>query len=89
MDEIHLHVTKTGDLSNEALTTQLSNMLHSRFEMRPNKINFHTQEQMCTLQKVGVALKEQRVVDNRPKVPATPGGATPSAGPTPPNTVRP
>lgn len=89
LDEIHLHVTKTGDQSKEAFATQLSNMLHSRFEMRPNKINFHTQEQMCTLQKVGVALKEQRVVDNRPKAPATPGGATPPAAPTPLDAVRP
>ncbi|MBI2813559.1 MAG: AMP-binding protein [Opitutae bacterium] len=73
LDEVHLHVTKTGGQSQEALATQLSNMLHSRFEMRPNKINFHTQEQMCALQKVGVALKEQRVVDNRPK--SAPGPA--------------
>lgn len=85
LDEIHLHVTKTSDQGNEALTVQLSNMLHSRFEMRPNRINFHTEEQMRQLQKVGAVLKEQRVVDNRPKAPAAALGVPPRVAPTPVN----
>ena len=72
LDEIHLHVTRTSDQSEEVLTTALSNMLHSQFEVRPNRILFHPPEKMRELQKVGVALKEQKVVDNRPPAPALP-----------------
>ena len=72
LDEIHLHVTRTSDQSEEVLTTALSNMLHSQFEVRPNRILFHPPEKMRELQKVGVALKEQKVVDNRPTAPALP-----------------
>lgn len=77
LDEIHLHVTKAGADSDDVLSMQLSNMLHSHFEIRPNRIVFHTQEEMRELQKVGVALKEQKVVDNRPKTTATPPPAKP------------
>ena len=72
LDEIHLHVTRASDQSEEVLTTALSNMLHSQFEVRPNRILFHTPEKMRELQKVGVALKEQKVVDNRPTAPVLP-----------------
>lgn len=72
LDEIHLHVTRVGDQSEETLLTHLSNMLHSHFEVRPNKIVFQTPEKMRELQKVGVALKEQKLVDNRPKPTAAP-----------------
>jgi hypothetical protein len=72
LDEIHLHVTRVGDQPEEALITHLSNMLHSQFEVRPNKIVFQTPEKMRELQKVGVALKEQKLVDNRPKPTAAP-----------------
>lgn len=72
LDEIHLHVTRASDLPEETLRTQISNLLHSHFEIRPNKIVFHTAEEMRTLQKVGVALKEQKVVDHRPNGNAAP-----------------
>lgn len=72
LDEIHLHVTKTSDQTDETLQTQISNLLHSQFEVRPNRILFQTPEKMRELQKVGVALKEQKVVDNRPKSTAAP-----------------
>lgn len=72
LDEIHLHVTKTSDQPDEILQTQISNLLHSQFEVRPNRIVFQTPEKMRELQKVGVALKEQKVVDNRPKPTAAP-----------------
>ena len=68
LDEIVLHITSQGAVDREALTTELANLLHSQFEFRPNKILFHSAEEMRTLQQVGVALKEQKVVDNRPKV---------------------
>ena len=72
LDEIYLHVTRASDMPEEALHLAISNMLHSQFEVRPNKIVFQTPEKMRELQKVGVALKEQKVVDNRPKATAAP-----------------
>jgi phenylacetate-coenzyme A ligase PaaK-like adenylate-forming protein len=72
LDELRLHVTKTCDLPDETLITHLSDMLHSQFEIRPNRIEFHSSEAMRDLQKVGVALKELKVVDNRPKATAAP-----------------
>lgn len=88
LDEIHLHVTRASDLPEEALRTQISNMLHSHFEIRPNKILFHTAEEMRTLQKVGVALKEQKVVDNRPKATAAPHRPPPVATAVKPEAVK-
>jgi phenylacetate-CoA ligase len=79
LDEIYLHVTKVSDVSDETLHAQISNMLHSQFEVRPNKILFETPEKMRELQKVGVALKEQKVVDNRPKSTAAPHQPPPAA----------
>ena len=75
-----LHVTRAGDQPEEEVKTHLTNLLHSRFEVRPNAILFHTGEQLRVLQKVGVALKEQKVVDNRPK-PAPPNSPTATTSP--------
>ncbi len=86
LDEIHLHVTKTSDQTDETLQTQISNLLHSQFEVRPNRIVFQTPEKMRELQKVGVALKEQKVVDNRPKSTAAPHRPPPA--PTQPQEAR-
>jgi len=77
LDEINLHVTATGEQTEEALSSQLSVLLQSHFEVRPNKILFHSEEKLRELQKVGVALKEQKVIDNRPKAAA----GTPAPGP--------
>lgn len=80
LDEIHLHVTRAPEApEEEPLRLAISNMLHSHFEIRPNKILFHTPDKMRELQKVGVALKEQKVVDNRPKATAAPHQPAPGA----------
>lgn len=83
LDEIHLHVTRTGDQTEEALAEHLRNLLHSQFEVRPNAIIFDTPGKLRELQKVGVALKEQKVQDNRPKA-----GAAPQRAPAP-STISP
>ncbi|HKB92074.1 MAG TPA: AMP-binding protein [Opitutaceae bacterium] len=72
LDELVLHVTRTGDILEATLEHALREMIHAHFEIHPNQIFFHSSEEMRTLQKVGVALKEQKVVDNRPKAVATP-----------------
>lgn len=72
LDEINIHATRTDGMDEDALRQSITNLLHSHFEIRPNKILFHPPEKIRELQKVGVALKEQKVVDNRPKAVAAP-----------------
>ncbi|MFH1497126.1 MAG: AMP-binding protein [Verrucomicrobiota bacterium] len=67
LDELNVHVTTTGNASAEQLDHAIRELLHAHFEVSPNQIVTHTPEEMRALQKVGVALKEQKVVDNRPK----------------------
>lgn len=70
LDEIVLHAVRMGDVTEEALEKNLRELLEANFELRPNKITFHTPEEMRTLHKVGVELKERKVADNRPKAAA-------------------
>ena len=67
LDEIVLHVARMDDMPEATLDTTLRELLQANFELRPNKIAFHNSEEMKVLHQVGVALKEQKVVDNRPK----------------------
>jgi len=67
LDEINVHITPTGEGNLTTLDHAVRAMLHSHFELTPNQVVAHTAEEMRALQKVGVALKEQKVVDNRPK----------------------
>lgn len=82
LDELVLHVARAPDLDEEILERQLRDMLQSEFELRPNRVRFHTAEEMRVLHQVGVALKEQKVVDNRPKT--TPTATTAPAHVAPP-----
>jgi phenylacetate-coenzyme A ligase PaaK-like adenylate-forming protein len=68
LDEIVLHVAGMGGVANAALDRSLRDLLQSNFELRPNRIEFHAPDEMRVLHQVGVALKEQKVVDHRPKV---------------------
>jgi len=79
LDEIVLHVTCADGVAHADLEVHLGNLLHSQFEFRPNRIVFHTAEEMRTLQQVGVALKEVKVADNRPKAVAPPRAPAASA----------
>jgi phenylacetate-coenzyme A ligase PaaK-like adenylate-forming protein len=68
LDELILHVSRNGaPISDAALTDQMRNLLQAHFEITPNRILFHTPEEIRTLQKVGVALKEQKIADHRPQ----------------------
>lgn len=72
LDELVLHISRTGDSTEAELTSDISNLLKAHFEIRPNRIVFHSEEEIRDLQKVGVALKEQKLVDNRPAAKAAP-----------------
>jgi phenylacetate-coenzyme A ligase PaaK-like adenylate-forming protein len=71
LDELNIHVTPSVSGNSASVEHAVRNLLHGDFELSPNTIVTHTPEEMRTLQKVGVALKEQKVVDNRPKSVAT------------------
>lgn len=85
-DELILHVEKIDDFEDSRLREMLGNRFACELEIHPNRIDFHTAEELRSKQGVGTQLKEQRVIDNRPKSAsaAAPGGdanaeATPHA----------
>lgn len=77
LDEIVLHVAPMSEMTGPSLERGLRDLLQANFELRPNRIEFHTADEMRVLHQVGVALKEQKVVDHRPKA------AAPDARPAP------
>lgn len=72
LDELNVHVTALAGSNPAGLDLAVRSRLHANFELTPNEVVIHTAEEMRTLQKVGVALKEQKVVDNRAQKPASP-----------------
>ncbi len=72
VDELVLHVQKADAVSSEALTHELHHRLAAHCEVHPNRVLFHSAEEMRGLQGVGVELKEQKLVDHRPKSNGTP-----------------
>jgi phenylacetate-coenzyme A ligase PaaK-like adenylate-forming protein len=66
LDEIILHVQKTNGTDESQLTRELSERCFARLELHPSRILFHDAEEIRRLQGVGVVLKEQKLVDNRP-----------------------
>ena len=67
LDELILHVEKLGSVPEEKLTRELNNRFSERTEIRPNRIVYHDLEEMRHLLGVGTQLKEQKVLDRRPK----------------------
>jgi phenylacetate-coenzyme A ligase PaaK-like adenylate-forming protein len=79
LDEIVLHLVRMDGVEEATLERQLRELLQANFELRPNRIVFHTPEEMKVLHQVGVALKEQKVIDHRPKVVSSAPRSTPPA----------
>nr|UXE44834.1 phenylacetate-coenzyme A ligase [uncultured bacterium] len=71
LDEIILHVQPTNGEGEEELKRELRERCYTRLEIRPNRIEFHTAEEMRLLQGVGTLLKEQKLADHRPAMPKT------------------
>ena len=71
LDELILHVEKLGPSDETRLRQDLNERIASVIEMHPNRIVFQSAEEMRGLQGVGVEIKEQRLVDHRPKPDAT------------------
>ncbi len=70
LDELILHVAKSDMTDDDHLRVTIDARFASETEIHPNRIEFHTEEEMRRLQGVGTLLKEQRVVDHRPKAQA-------------------
>lgn len=75
-DELILHVEKTDTFDEDRLREVLSERFAAELEVHPNRIAFHTTEELRRRQGIGVQLKEQRVIDHRPSV----SGSDASAG---------
>jgi len=71
LDELILHVEKLGQSDESHLIHELNDRIASVIEMHPNRIIFESAEEMRRLQGVGAQIKEQRLVDHRPKVDPT------------------
>jgi hypothetical protein len=83
VDELVLHVAKSDDCDDARLKASLDERFVSETEIHPNRIEFHSEEELRRLQGVGTQLKEQRVVDHRPTMSvatATNSGTAEAAG---------
>lgn len=67
LDELVLHISKTDSTGETQLTRELHERFYSQTEVHPNQILFHDDAEMRRLQGVGVMMKEQKVVDHRPR----------------------
>src|SRR5437660_12175042 len=64
VDELILHVHRTGTVREDKLIRDLNNRFVAKTEIHPNRIVFHDADEMRELQGVGVQIKEQTIVDN-------------------------
>lgn len=67
LDELILHVATRNGAASERLKRELSAKIHDEIEIRPNRIEIHSLEEMLKRVRMETELKEKRVVDNRPK----------------------
>jgi phenylacetate-coenzyme A ligase PaaK-like adenylate-forming protein len=70
LDELILHVQKLNGADEVQLARDLSERCVTHLEIHPNRILFHTTDEIRRLQGVGTLLKEQKLVDHRPPAPA-------------------
>lgn len=68
LDEIILHVQKTNGVAEAQLRKELSERCYQHTDIHPNRIVFHDAGEIQQLQGVGTLLKEQKLVDHRPKM---------------------
>lgn len=79
LDELILHVETINGADRAKLSRELSQRCHERIDLHPNRIFFHSADEMRELQGVGRVLKEERLVDRRPRANGTPSPVTISA----------
>lgn len=68
LDEVILHIEKVANSEEESkLRERIGAAVVAGVELHPNLILFHDADAMRRIQGVGAQLKEQRIVDHRPK----------------------
>ncbi len=90
-DEIVVHVQRHGDHRDEkGLSAEITRSFRVQAELSPNRIEYHEAAKMREMHGVGKSLKEDKVVDHRPKrgEPDTASGNA-DAGAQPPETAPP
>ncbi|MCF6312191.1 MAG: AMP-binding protein [Verrucomicrobiales bacterium] len=65
-DEIIVHAQAQAGQDEELLAAEITQQFQADAELRPNRIEFHDSATMKKMQGVGVALKEDKIVDHRP-----------------------
>lgn len=92
LDELVLHVQKIDGKNEEQIRADLNERFVAQTEIHPNRISFESAEELRRLQGVGVQLKEQKVIDHRPKnltdAPVIPAVNCPPAKSTPPKKLE-
>jgi len=79
LDELIVHVTRNNGVSEAQLARELNERFAARAEIHPNRIEFHTLDEMRALQGVGSELKERKLVDRRSN--ASGAGVSPAIRP--------
>jgi len=67
LDELILHVQKLNGTDEDQLGRELRERCVTHLEIHPNRILFHSADEIRRLQGVGILLKEEKLVDHRPK----------------------
>ncbi len=67
LDELILHVENSNGREDPELAKKIREQFAAEAEIHPNRIEFHDMAEMKKLQGVGAELKEQRLLDHRPK----------------------
>ena len=79
VDELIIHLSKHNGVPEAQLARELNERFAARTEIHPNRISFHTLDEMRALQGVGSELKERKVVDHRNACDGGNGRAMPSS----------
>ncbi|MFN0079413.1 MAG: phenylacetate--CoA ligase family protein [Prosthecobacter sp.] len=66
-DEVHLHLTAEPGVREADLELAVSRRFHEATEITPNALHFHSLAEMREQLGVGRLLKEEKLVDHRPK----------------------
>ncbi|MCL4788331.1 MAG: AMP-binding protein [Verrucomicrobia bacterium] len=66
LDELILHIHALNGDDRTQLSRELRERCFSHLDLHPNRIVFHTAQEIRQLQGVGQVLKEQKLVDHRP-----------------------
>ena len=66
-DEVHLHLSAEPGVREDDLELAVTRRFYEATEIRPNELHFHTLAEMREQLGVGRLLKEEKLVDHRPK----------------------